>query len=279
MRRWCATLWSYHSARSPSGLGAWLTVPGDGFLAVIIIGGFQHQLGGCIHEGTSPHPLCRPEEERDHFGLVRGIPDLHIDVRVPFCIIWRIISSSTIRCAIQTLLRPRCRATGSIFLLTQYELLLSVNRQLNPIRLGEARPWHGPRYSAVGTDQDPYADKKRMACALGGARWRPVRRPHAAGGGDADPARGLAAGVDRASGDLGGGTGSFYALIPDEDYAQSRINPIYLASRDSDLAHGVSRRCSTVPLTRRCYLTGAPAWGLLRFAVALAAVHDVPAVR
>src|SRR5512137_1108084 len=45
-----ATLWAYGYAET-SGLGAWLTVPVT-IAAVIIIGGFQHQLGGVIHEGT-----------------------------------------------------------------------------------------------------------------------------------------------------------------------------------------------------------------------------------
>jgi len=45
-----ATLYSYRYAET-SGLGLWLTVPVT-VTAIVIIGGFQHQLGGVIHEAT-----------------------------------------------------------------------------------------------------------------------------------------------------------------------------------------------------------------------------------
>lgn len=47
------------------------------------------------------------------------------------------------------------------FPLTQYELLLAFVRQFNPVRLVKyiiARA----RYSAIGSDDNPYADKKRQ---------------------------------------------------------------------------------------------------------------------
>ena len=45
-----ATIWSY-SVVADAGLSWWWNVPAT-FVAILIIGASQHQLGGIIHEGT-----------------------------------------------------------------------------------------------------------------------------------------------------------------------------------------------------------------------------------
>ena len=104
------TLWSYHYAES-SRLGGWMTVP-ISILAVTIIGGFQHQLVGCIHEAT--HYILFDERKKMRSFQTGWQRSRSTHPLTPSgCIIWRTISSSTIPCVIPTLPKPTPQATGS----------------------------------------------------------------------------------------------------------------------------------------------------------------------
>ena len=250
-----ATLWSYHYAET-SGLGAWLTVPMT-VLAVIIIGGFQHQLGGCIHEGT--HYILFADRKKNEI-ISDWFAAFPIYTSTYAFRLHHLAHHQFVNDPVRDPNFAQAEMSGHWldFPLTQYELLLGVIRQLNPIRLVKyimARA----RYSAIGTDQNPYADKKRM-----GSPWVvrvgalfAVLMPVVAVTLIMleDWLLALIAHLTISAAVLG-----FYALIPDEDYAQSRINPI-ISHRATAISRMGFMALLYGALTLTCYLTGAPAWG------------------
>lgn len=143
------------------------------------------------------------------------------------------------------------------FPLTQYELLLAVTRQLNPIRLVRyllARA----RYSAIGTEDSPYADQTRSGSplvVLVGALFAvliPVvaillvlaERPLLA----------LVAHLTVSTAVL-----CYYASIPHGQYAQSRINPV-VSHRTTAMSRVGFLALLYGALTLISYLTGIFAW-------------------
>ena len=250
-----ATIWSYHYAET-SGLGAWLTIPMT-VLAVIIIGGFQHQLGGCIHEGT--HYILFADRKKNEI-ISDWFAAFPIYTSTYAFRLHHLAHHQFVNDPVRDPNFAQAEMSGHWldFPLTQYELLLGVIRQLNPIRLVKyilARA----RYSAIGTDQNPYADKKRM-----GSPWVvrvgalfAVLMPVVAVTLILleDWLLALIAHLTISAAVLG-----FYALIPDEDYAQSRINPI-ISHRATAISRMGFMALLYGALTLTCYLTGAPAWG------------------
>ena len=250
-----ATLWSFHVAQS-SGWGAWLTVPVTVF-AVIIIGGFQHQLGGAIHEGT-------------HYTLFadRRKNELISDWFAAFPIYTSTYAFRLHHLAHHQFVNDPVRDPNFAqaemsghwldFPLSQFELLMGVIRQLNPLRLVKyilARA----RYSAIGSDQNPYADPKRM-----GSPWSirvgalfAVFMPAVAVTLIVMQQWALALAAHVV---LSGAVLGYYALAPAASYAHSRINPI-ISHRATAVGRMGFLALLYGALTLTCYLTGAPAWG------------------
>lgn len=249
------TVWSFGYAQT-SGFGAWLTVPVT-VLAVIIIGGFQHQLGGCIHEGT--HYILFADRRKNEI-ISDWFAAFPIYTSTYAFRLHHLAHHQFVNDPVRDPNFAQAEMSGHWldFPLTQYELLVSVIRQLNPIRLVKyilARA----RYSAIGSDENPYADKKRM-----GSPWVvrvgalfAVLMPVTAATLVLlqDWLLALIAHLTISTAVL-----AFFALLPEEDYAKSRINPII-----SHRATAISRMGFLAllygALTLTCYLTGAPAWG------------------
>ncbi|MBA4129984.1 MAG: fatty acid desaturase [Hyphomicrobium sp.] len=250
-----ATLWAFSYAET-SGLGAWLTVPAT-VLAVIIIGGFQHQLGGAIHEGT--HYILFADRKKNEI-ISDWFAAFPIYTSTYAFRLHHLAHHQFVNDPVRDPNFAQAEMSGHWldFPLTQYELLMGVIRQLNPVRLVKyvmARA----RYSAIGSDDNPYADKTRMgspwtvrvgalfavfmpavaiALILHGD-WLALLIAHMA----------ISAAV------LG-----YYALIPEEDFARSRINPI-VSHRVTALGRMGFLAMLYGALSLTCYLTGAPAWG------------------
>jgi fatty acid desaturase len=250
-----ATIASYSYAAS-SGLGAWLTVPVT-LLAIVIIGGFQHQLGGAIHEGT--HYILFADRKKNEL-ISDWFAAFPIYTSTYAFRLHHLAHHQFVNDPVRDPNFAQAEMSGHWldFPLTQYELLFGVLRQLNPIRLVKyilARA----RYSAIGSDQNPYADKYRM-----GSPW--VVRVGALFAVFMpvvavtlilleDWLAALIAHLALSAAVLG-----YYALIPDEDYPQSRINPI-ISHRATALGRMGFLALLYGALTLTCYLTGAPAWG------------------
>ncbi len=153
-----ATLWSYHVAQT-SGLGAWISIPAT-ILAVVIIGGFQHQLGGVIHEGTHYILFANRRKNEIISDLCAAFP---IYTSTYAFRLHHLAHHQFVNDPVRDPNFAQAEMSGHWldFPLTQYELLLAFVRQLNPVRLVKyiiARA----RYSAIGSDDNPYADKKRQ---------------------------------------------------------------------------------------------------------------------
>lgn len=250
-----ATLWSYHVAQT-SGLGAWISIPAT-ILAIVIIGGFQHQLGGVIHEGTHYILFANRRKNEIISDLCAAFP---IYTSTYAFRLHHLAHHQFVNDPVRDPNFAQAEMSGHWldFPLTQYELLLAFVRQLNPVRLVKyiiARA----RYSAIGSDDNPYADKKRQ-----GSPWVvrigalfAVLMPAVAVTLIAleDWLLALIAHLAISAAVLG-----FYATIPNEDYAQSRINPI-VSHRATAIARMGFLALLYGALTLACYLTGAPAWG------------------
>lgn len=250
-----ATLYSYRYAET-SGLGLWLTVPVT-VTAIVIIGGFQHQLGGVIHEAT-------------HYMLFAGRKqnELISDWLAAFPIYTSTYAFRLHHLAHHQFVNDPVRDPNFAqaemsghwldFPLSQYELLMGVLRQLNPVRLVMyivARA----KYSALGTDQNPYAKPDKM-----GSPWITrvgalfaVLMPAAAVALIALEwwTAALVAHIIISAGVLG-----YYALIPDSHYAESRIDPV-ISHRVTSLNRMGFMALLYGALTFLCWATGEPAWG------------------
>lgn len=249
------TIWSYNVAET-SGLGYWLSVPAT-VLAVIIIGGFQHQLGGAIHEAT-------------HYTLFanRTWNELISDWLAAFPIYTTTYAFRVHHLAHHQFVNDPARDPNFAqaemsghwldFPLSQYELLMGVLRQINPIRLVKyilARA----KYSAIGSDRNPYADPNRMGSPwiirvgalyavgmpavaiyfLTQEQWTACLVAHVA----------MTAGVI-----------AYYALVPDDAYVYSRLNPV-ISHRWTTVGRMAFLGIVYAALSAITIKTGAPAWG------------------
>lgn len=250
-----ATLWSYGYAER-SGLGLWLSAPIT-VLAVIIIGGFQHQLGGVIHEAT-------------HYILFadRKLNELMSDWLAAFPIYTTTYAFRLHHLAHHQFVNDPVRDPNFAqaqmsghwldFPLTQYELLLGVLRQLNPIRLLKyilARA----RYSAIGTDTNPYAKADKMGSPWTmrlGALYAVLMPPIAIALITFE--LWFAAAVAHIA--LSAAILGYFATIPEEHYPESRINPV-ISHRITAIGRMGFLCLLYGVLTFLCWSTGAPAWG------------------
>lgn len=249
------TLWAYRYAEL-SGLGLWLTAPAT-VLAVIIIGGFQHQLGGVIHEAT--HYILFADRKRNEL-ISDWFAAFPIYTSTYAFRLHHLAHHQFVNDPVRDPNFAQAEMSGHWldFPLSQFELLKGVLRQMNPVRLVMyilARA----KYSAIGTDKNPYADATRMgspwAIRIGAlfAALMPAIAIYLI-----ETKQWMAALIAHVV--ITGAVLGYYALTPDSSYAKSRIDPV------------VSHRATAVgrmgflgllygALTLVCYLTGAPAWG------------------
>jgi fatty acid desaturase len=250
-----ATLWSYSYAAS-SGLGFWLTVPAT-IVAVIIIGGFQHQLGGVVHEAT--HYTLFADRKRneliaDWFGAFPIYTSTYA-FRLHHLAHHQFVNDPE---RDPNFAQAEESGHWLDFPLTQYEMLIAFVRQMSPVRLVRyimARA----RYSAIGSEKNPYSKPDKM-----GSPWI-VRlaalyaflMPVAAGLCIVFEQWALAAVLHVvASAALLG----YLARVPEQDFAESRIDPV-ISHRATALGRMGFLVILYAALTATCYATGAPAWG------------------
>ncbi len=250
-----ATVWSFHLV-AQAGLGWWWNIPAA-LVAIIIIGASQHQLGGIIHEGT-------------HYILFK---DRLLNEAVSDWLGAFPIYTSTYAFRLHHLAHhqfvndperdpnfDQAQDSGHWldFPVAHIELLMAMARLLNPVNLFKyilARA----RYSALGVDSNPYADKDRP-----GSPWA------------------LRAGVLFGVGTpfvlipliyfgywgavaivlplLWGATMLYYWRIPDEAYPQSVINPV-ISHRTTAYSRISYLGLLYAGLSALEYYTGAPVWG------------------
>jgi fatty acid desaturase len=250
-----ATLWSYTYAVT-SGLGFWLTAPAT-VLAVIIIGGFQHQLGGLIHEATHYTLFAdrtRNELIADWFGA------FPIYTSTYAFRLHHLAHHQFVNDPVRDPNFAQAHDSGHWldFPLTHIELTIAFIKQLNPIRLVSYIAARA-RYSAIGTETNPYANAEKM-----GSSWvvrlgalYAVGLPFAAGYCVANErwAAALAVHIIATAAIL-----SYMALIPGEHFAQSRIDPV-ISHRATAMGRMGFLGLLYAALTVGCYATGAPVWG------------------
>lgn len=259
-----ATLWSYFAV-SAAGLSWWWNIPLS-IVAILVIGASQHQLGGIIHEGT-------------HYMLFadRKLNELASDWLAAFP-----IYTSTYAFRLHHLSHhqfvndpkrdpnfDQAQESGHWldFPIAHVDFLVAILKQLNPVRLVSyivARA----KYSAIGVDTNPYANPDKpgwpWAIRLGVTFMVAIPAIHvtlisvgALGYAERWLMSGIAMVVLIAA---WGGLVSYYLSVPDEAFAQSRINPV------------ISHRATTInrisyialvygALTVTEYFSGAPAWG------------------
>lgn len=259
-----ATLWSY-AAVAEAGLSWWWDIPITSF-AIVVIGASQHQLGGIIHEGT-------------HYILFadRRFNELLSDWLGAFP-----IYTSTYAFRLHHLSHhqfvndpkrdpnfDQAQESGHWldFPIAHVDFLIAILRQLNPVRLFRyiiARA----KYSALGVDTNPYANPEKpgwpLAVRLGVLFMVAIPFVHvmlisigALGFAERWVMSSIAMAVLLIS---WAGLVGYYLSIPDDAFAQSRIDPV------------ISHRATTInrisymalvygALTLAEYYSGQPAWG------------------
>ncbi len=249
------TLWSFQIA-DVSGLGVWLSVPVT-VLAVVIIGGFQHQLGGVIHEGT--HYILFADRRRNEL-ISDWFAAFPIYTSTYAFRLHHLAHHQFVNDPVRDPNFAQAEMSGHWldFPLSQFELLMAVVRQMNPVRLVRyiiARA----RYSAIGTDENPYAKPDEMGSPWA-IRWGALYAVLM-------PAVAITLIVMEqwtaallAHVVLSGALLTYYAWVPADAFAQSRINPI-ISHRATALGRMGFLAFLYGALTLTCYLTGAPAWG------------------
>jgi fatty acid desaturase len=247
--------WSYSYAAT-SGLGLWLTVPAS-IMAVIIIGGFQHQLGGLIHEATHYTLFAdrsRNELIADWFGAFPIYTSTYA-FRLHHLAHHQFVNDPV---RDPNFAQADDSGHGLDFPLTHIELTIAFIKQMNPIRLISYITARA-RYSAIGTESNPYANVEKM-----GSPWvvrlgalHAVGLPFAAVYCVANElwTAALVLHFVATAAILG-----YMALIPDTHFAQSRIDPI-ISHRATAMGRMGFLGLLYGALTLTCYATGAPAWG------------------
>lgn len=249
------TLWAYRYAEL-SGLGLWLTVPAT-VLAVIIIGGFQHQLGGVVHEAT--HYILFADRKRNEL-ISDWFAAFPIYTSTYAFRLHHLAHHQFVNDPVRDPNFAQAEMSGHWldFPLTQFELLKAVLRQMNPVRLVMyivARA----KYSAIGTDTNPYADATRMgspwAIRVGAlfAALMPAVAIYLI-----ETKQWTAALIAHVV--ITGAVVGYYALMPESSFAKSRIDPI-ISHRATAVGRMGFLGLLYGALTWANYMTGAPVWG------------------
>jgi fatty acid desaturase len=259
-----ATIWSY-GAVADAGLGWWWNIPAT-FVAVLIIGASQHQLGGVIHEGT--HYILFENRKlneiaSDWLGAFPIYTSTHA-FRLHHLSHHQFVNDPT-----RDPNMDQAHASGHWldFPIHHIDFLIEILKQLNPVRLVGyivARA----RYSALGAGSNPYTKPEKS-----GWPWAirtgvlfmvlmPLAQVVLIGAGKLGYADlGLMTGI--ALGLLAVGSAAtiiYYLVIPDEAYAESLINPV-LSHRVTTISRVIYLTILFGSLTLAEYLTQAPVWG------------------
>ncbi len=257
-----ATIWSYGLV-ADAGLGWWWNIPAT-FVAVLIIGASQHQLGGIVHEGT-------------HYILFadRRMNELASDWLGAFPIYtstyaFRLHHLSHHQFVNDPERDPNFGQADESghwldFPIAHIDFAWAIVRQLNPVRLVSyilARA----KYSALGMGNNPYAkpDKPGSPWAVRWGVLYMVVTPFwhiglftaALFGANLDLMVGIALGTMLAS---YAALVVYYSRLPESAFAQSLIDPVIPHS--STTIQRISYMTLVYGgLTLTGYLTGAPAW-------------------
>lgn len=249
-----AAIWSY-ALVAAAGLSWWWNVPAT-VLAVIIIGGSQHQLGGIVHEGC-------------HYILFkdRKLNELASDWLAAFPLYTSTYAFRLHHLAHHQFINdperdPNFKQAAQSghwldFPVTHIELVIGVLKQLNPIRcityiLARAK------YSALGVESNPYADSENA-----GSQWIirsgamfAVLVPIAMGSSIRREMWGVAA-LCLILPYLA--TVIYYVMAPEKHFSQSRLNPVisHRATAISRVSF-IAMLYGGVALTQ--FASGYPAW-------------------
>lgn len=215
------TIWSF-SLVSSAALGWWWNTPVTA-LAIVVIGATQHQLGGVVHEGT-------------HYMLFadRRMNEVLSDWFGAFPIYTSTYAFRLHHLAHHQFINDPERDPNFAlaedgghwldFPIAHVEFLLAILRQLWPpnlVRYVGARA----RYSALGVDTNPYADSSRP-----GSAWVIRLGVLFAAGAPAAVILCILLGQPAAAFIIlvagWAAAGSYYLLIPNAAFAQSRIEPV-----------------------------------------------------
>lgn len=259
-----ATIWSY-SAVADAGLAWWWNIPAT-FVAILIIGASQHQLGGIIHEGT--HYILFADRKlnelaSDWLGAFPIYTSTHA-FRLHHLSHHQFVNDPT-----RDPNMEQGHASGHWldFPIAHIDFLVAILKQLNPLRLISyivARA----KYSALGAGSNPYTNPDRPGSPWA-IRWGVlfmVLMPFvqvvliALGVlGYAD--RGLMTGIALAVLVAGWAAATvYYLVIPDEAYAESRIDSV-ISHRVTTISRITYLTILFGALTLTEYYTQAPVWG------------------
>lgn len=260
-----ATIWSYFLV-ADAGLGWWWNAPAT-LIAIGIIGASQHQLGGIVHEGT-------------HYVLFadRKMNEVLSDWLAAFP-----IYTSTYAFRLHHLSHhqfvndpkrdpnfDQAHESGHWldFPIAHLDFLMEIVKQLNPLRLVSYIAARA-KYSAIGVDTNPYAnpDKPGWPWAV---RWGvlfmvAIPAVHVALisiGALGYQERWLMSAMAMAVLVIAwSGLVAYYLLIPDEAFAQSRIDPV-VSHRITTISRVSYMALVYGALTVTEFYTQVPAWGL-----------------
>lgn len=259
-----AALWSY-AAIAEAGLSWWWNIPAT-VVAVAIVGASQHQLGGITHEGT--HYILFADRRLNEFASdwLGAFP----------------IYTSTYAFRLHHLSHHQfvndperdpnfgqAHESGHWldFPIAHIDFLFAIGRQLNPVRLFSyiiARA----KYSALGVDTNPYADPDKpgwpWAIRLGVLFMVAMPFLHvallsmgAAGLAERWIVSTLALGI---LGISWAALMAYYLVIPDDAFAQSRIDPV-VSHRWTTISRITYMALVYAALTAIEYVTSVPTWG------------------
>jgi fatty acid desaturase len=237
-------------------ISMWWAIP-TAALAVLIMGASQHQLGGAIHEGT-------------HYMLFanRQFSELASDWLGAFPIYTSTYAFRLHHLAHHQFVNDperdpnfdQAKESGHWldFPVAHLEFAWAVLKLLwlpNTVRYIIARA----KYSAIGVDTNPYADVERK-----GSPWTMRNAILFAVGAPAVAISLILAGHPLYA--LGAVVGmwaavaSFFALIPDDNFPKSKIDPV-VSHRATMIGRSTWLAIVYTGLTAIEYATGAPAWG------------------
>lgn len=247
--------WSF-GAVEDAGLGWWWDIP-VAIVAIVILGAAQHNLGGCVHEGT-------------HYTLMadRKMSELVSDWFAAFPIYTSTQAFRLHHLAHHQFVNDperdpnfdQARDSGHWldFPIAHVDFLVAIVKQLNPVRLVSYIAARA-RYSAIGVDTNPYADPERR-----GSPWLIRAGVLFAVGAPAvvmtcivleQRMLGLVALVVMLAAVVG-----YYLTRDEADFPQSRINPV-ISHRTTQIGRVVFLGIVYVALTLGEWATGVPTWG------------------
>lgn len=248
-------LWSF-SVVEVAGLGWWWDVP-IAVLAVIVLGAAQHNLGGCIHEGTHYTLMAdrkKSELVSDWFAAFPIYTSTHA-FRLHHLAHHQFVNDPE-----RDPNFDQARDSGHWldFPIAHIDFLVAIFKQLNPVRLVSYIAARA-RYSAIGVDTNPYADPQRR-----GSPWVIRAGVLFAVGAPAVVMTCIhfeqrILGMVLLAAMFAAVTG-YYLTRREEDFSHSRITPV-ISHRSTQIGRVVFLGVLYGALTVGEWATGAPTWG------------------